>query len=175
MNIKRDLSNASDVMPDTSIKNMIVLHMTAGGSLPSADSTLDKSDKINVHYIIERDGLIQQRMELNNWAFHTGLRETSKRSIGIELVGWAALSYVNCKYLTWTKKEIPADEVVKVKPYNGVRFYHKLTDAQVTALRELITYIKTQQPITVIISHAKLSNQRTDYPPDYPQIQEFLT
>lgn len=167
--------DAKDMVQEVTTKTMIVLHGTAGGTAEGANAELDKVNKINVHYVIERSGIVYKRVQERYWAYHTGTKATSRISIGIELVNWCNLTEEDGKYLTWTKKEIPPDQVVPVDPpFRGVKFYQKLTDTQILVLKELIDQIKSRHPINKIVFHSSLSKQRTDFPPDFAQLKDFL-
>lgn len=186
MNIKHDIDPA-DWYDEQTKKDLIVIHGTAGLGYPGIDTTLDKADKINVHYVILRDGTVIQRIPESAWAYHTGDRASSMRSIGIECECWVTAQKTGKKYFTLgyaKKREIPAAEIIELKPFRGVRHFHLLTPIQKAALHELIGILQRRYGIPNIwhrevnslptaqkkgvITHAVISEKRLDFPPDYP-------
>lgn len=188
MKIIYDLSPETDFINDYTIKDLIVIHGTAGLNYPGIDATLDIKDRINVHYVILRDGTLVQRMPENAWAYHTGNKASSIRSIGIECETWVNAvkkgdRYFNVGYSSQT--EIPAAEIIRLKKFRGYEYYHILTDLQKDTLAELIVRLASRHPIPLIwtrdvkdynfyikgiTTHACLSVNRLDYPSDYPLV-----
>jgi len=182
-----DPSPKTDWFDEWTIKNLIVLHGTAGLTYTGIDATLDIEDRINVHYVITRDGLIRQRFPESGWAYHTGYKESSQRSIGIELESWVIAQKLDGKFYNAGynfKKEIPADEILELQPFRGIKYYHALTKKQKDVLYLLILELQSRHPIPAdwhreinslptaqkkgIITHAVIKSTRYDYPPDYP-------
>jgi len=80
---------------------LLVLHDTASRITPlNAAGYLQNNDvKVSVHFVLERDGYLQQQVPLNRGANHAGKSEyNGKRgcnnfSIGVEIVNPGRLSY----------------------------------------------------------------------------------
>lgn len=175
-----------DFVNGVSDKDTIVIHATAGGSLVGAEATLAAKDRVNVHYIIDRDGSIYRYIDEKYWAYHTGVQSLCKRSIGIEMVCYLTVQKVDEKFYTLyhPPKEIPADEIIQLKSFRGLEYYQTLTQKQKTSLCWLLSDIKSRHQIGKniyrmpgkipieslrgVITHAVVSTKRYDYPPDYP-------
>ena len=78
---------SADCIRQVTVKDTIILHYTAGGTLSGAEAELKKPDTINVHYILDRDGAVYQYFDEKHWAYHTGANNWNKRSIGIDTKG----------------------------------------------------------------------------------------
>lgn len=174
MNIIQKLS--SDYIAQETVKKMIVLHYTAGGTMSGAEATLAIKDYVNVHYGIDDDGTIYQYLPEKYWAYHTGTnKKDGMESIGIEIRSWGHLKRVRNQLLTWTNKVIPWDKVVRCKPFRGYEYWEKLTPQQIQAAKELILAIRSRHPITKVVTHAMLKTTKLDFPPDYSGISELIT
>lgn len=126
--------------------NLVVLHATAGASAKSSiDHLRDKG--LSYHYIIARDGkdatwtsesdgseaVIFQCVPVENSAFHASTRIPVPGTDGGRVNKWAiGISLANIQ--------------------NGQELY---TEAQITALRELLAALKTSMPsLTYLTTHA---------------------
>ena len=166
---------STDFIAQTTIKKMIVLHYTAGGTMSGAEATLAIKDYVNVHYGIDDDGTIYQYIPESFWAYHTGTnKKDGMESIGIEVRCWGHLKRVRNQLLTWTGKVIPWSKVVRCKPFRGFEYWEKLTPQQIQALKELILAISSRHPIERVITHAMIKPTKLDYPPDYPDIDDMV-
>ena len=67
----------------------IVVHSTEGGFHGSVRWLQNPRARASAHFVIGRDGGIVQLVHLSDVAWHAGNRKLNRRSIGIELVGWA--------------------------------------------------------------------------------------
>lgn len=162
---------STDFFTTLHTKELVILHGTAGGSEVGAMATLDIKDKIDVPFVIGRQGQIYQRFDPKYWAYHTGTAAICRKSIGIELVWWGWLDLVNDKFLTWTKKEIPKSEVIELPEYMGKRFFHILTPEQIYSCYWLLLKLRSDIPtIQKVETHARYSKLRYDYPPGFPNI-----
>ena len=161
---------SADCIRQVTVKDTIILHYTAGGTLSGAEAELKRPDTINVHYILDRDGKAYRYIDESHWAYHTGANNWNKRSIGIEIVNWGQLRLHNDKYLPWTMRESQAvnpDSVLHLKPFRGAEYYEELTPAQVDALPQLIADICSRHEIIHIKTHAEVNGQKADFPPDH--------
>jgi N-acetyl-anhydromuramyl-L-alanine amidase AmpD len=165
-----------DYVKQSTAKNLIVLHYTAGGTLAGAESTLAIKDYINVHYCIDRDGKIYQYFPEKYWAYHTGTGlADAKRSIGIELVNWGHLTRISDVLFSWTDKKIPWAQVQRCKPFRGYEYWQKLTAEQEASVKWLVWDIKARWKGINVCTHAQLKTTKLDYPPDFPVIKDLIT
>lgn len=171
---------SADHIRQVTVKDTIILHYTAGGTLAGAESELAKPDTINVHYILDRDGLVYQYIDERYWAYHTGANNWNKRSIGIEIVNWGQLLDVNGMYLPWTRRASQAvapEMTEKCVMFRGSEYYERLTNDQMLTLPELIADIMSRHDIIHIKTHAEVNTGKADFPPDhgiYAVIDSFL-
>lgn len=184
LKIRQNPAPVGDYYQDRTIKNLFILHMTAGLGFYGIDGTLDQVNHINVHYLIMRDGTVYQNLPEDYWAFNTGDRGTSMRGISVELEGWCDVVLKNGKFYSWTGKEVPSSEVIKLNKFRGKEYFQTLTPVQKTALWQLFDEVSTRHPIPKImhkeksnlpiskikgiVYHSVISDKRLDYPPDYP-------
>lgn len=132
-------------------KKFIFLHHTSGASAASAVSWWNtKPDRVSTPFIIERDGTIFQTFDEKYWAYALGVKGATameKSSIHIELVSWGGLNYNDSerKFLTYTKHEIPDNEVVLLPfSWRGYKAFHCYTDPQIESLRQLIVELRKE-------------------------------
>ncbi|HEU0335491.1 MAG TPA: N-acetylmuramoyl-L-alanine amidase [Gaiellaceae bacterium] len=67
----------------------IVIHSTEGGFRGSVSWLQNPRARASAHFVVARDGGVVQLVHLSDVAWHSGNRKMNRRSIGIELVGWA--------------------------------------------------------------------------------------
>lgn len=165
---------SNDYKREITVKDTIICHFTAGGSLAGAESTLAKPDGVNVQYIIDRDGTICHYFPDEFWAHHCGKKMWSKRSIAIEIVNWGGLTQsVDGLWLPWTGKKsqaVPESQVVHLPPWRGYEAWQLLTPEQVDALSELLARLIVQHPIRILKTHADIVFYKTDFHPRFEQI-----
>lgn len=163
--ITRDPLLAGQYLTTSESKNAIFLHFTAGWDNPHAvvrDWNSDKRGAVGTRYVIggrhpqtladKYDGDIIETMPANGYAWHLGIGNTSvhRRSVGIEICNTGALRKVGNKYLMWADKEVSSSEVVDLKTeFRGFRYFHKLTDAQLSALKVLLIKIGNDTGIDI--------------------------
>ena len=116
--------NPSQYFTDQTNKNQIVLHHTVSGGKWGIDAIkgdinhfYEQEAKIAVHFIISRDGTINQLFSIKNWGYHLGIPQKTfndynihlsedhlldKKSISIEIDSWGPLLQDNV-----TKKWYP--------------------------------------------------------------------
>lgn len=146
-------------------KQQIYLHHTAGSA--SAINTAGGWSKDALHIatafvvagniksIREKDGDIIQCFGSKYWAYHLGLKTSHFKamkvpfknldspSIGIEICNWGPLTKkADGTFLNYLKKPVPANEVTTLtQPYKGFIHFHKYTDAQIAAVKDLLVYL----------------------------------
>lgn len=158
-------------------KTTIYLHQTAGGNRPdftiqgwNADrnatggrlavatsyvigglsTTVGKDGKYDSSY----DGVIYCAFEDKYWAHHLGTKlpnnsQLNKQSIGIEICNYGPLTKTaDGKFINYVNKEVPADMVVELPiAFKGFKYYHKYTDKQIQAVKELLIDISLRHKI----------------------------
>ncbi len=150
---------------EETVKTQIYLHHTAGNA--SAINTYkgwqDNVERIATHFVISNsgvndgvnDGEIIQGYDLEHWAYHLGIKESTfnslglryksldKISIGIELCAWGQLTLKENTFYNYVGKVIDPDDVTTLdKPFKGYRYWHSYSDAQIDSLAELLIYIR---------------------------------
>lgn len=83
--------------PEPTLKSLIVLHHTVGGSWRSTfDWWRTTPERIGTAYLVERDGTIFEVFDPRSWAYHLGLRgagsRVDRRAIGIEICSEGGLT-----------------------------------------------------------------------------------
>lgn len=144
----------------------LFLHHTAGGPNPIATSDIWNNDtrgKIATEFIIggqsvngketKWDGIIVKCMPDGAYANHLGDNGSQSmhiNSIGIEVCNFGQLSKIGENYKTYTGTIVHKDQVCDLGfEFRGSRYYHKYSDAQIEALRELILFIKERDGIDI--------------------------
>lgn len=149
-------------------KKQIVIHHTASG--PSAKQNIDywKSDPVAVAtaFVIGKDGIIYQAFGSKYYAAHLGVTSAMlhalgfadyatrcdklhKESVGIELTSWGGLNKKNGKWRSYANAIVPDADVERYTPkFRGFSGFEKYSDAQITALRELLLYLCDKFEIT---------------------------
>ena len=124
-------------------KDIIVLHGTGGGNVSGCVSSFTPS-RVSVPYVIDRNGDIYKLYDeaFDHWHAGGNFRDVSLRSIGIEIVCWNHLTLNSGKYYTWTKKEIPANDVkVFDRVWRGSKYFQKITEEQHSSVETLLDYL----------------------------------
>lgn len=176
-------------------KKFLFLHHTAGSTASGAMASWAADPaRIATPYVIDRDGTIYETYDPKYWAYHLGVKgmtSMEKASIGIEIVSWGQLLLKNGKYITYTGRVVPIEEVSKVK-WRGFDYYHEYTPEQIASLRVLIPYLmerfkiplqpnrnnfwEYQNPATLpagIWSHTTVRRDKVDIFPQ-PEITELV-
>lgn len=146
-------------------KKQIYLHHTAGNAsaINTASGWAKDAQHISTAFIVagklkstkEKDGDIIQCFGSKYWAYHLGLKTAhfkkmnlpyinlDKQSIAIEICNWGPLTKkADGTYLNYLKKPVPATEVCTLAaPYKGYIYFHKYTDAQIAAVKDLLVYL----------------------------------
>jgi hypothetical protein len=155
--------DSDEYIKEECAKYQIYLHHTAGNA--SARNTVsnwnnDKRGRIatcitisNTGATNSQDGEVVQAFSSKYWAYHLGLknehfqrfdtpyRPLDKHSIGIELCAWGPLELRGGKFYNYVNREVLADQVCELEsPFKGHIYYHKYTDAQIEAVRNLLIY-----------------------------------
>lgn len=157
---------------ETTKKDTIYIHHTAGGHRPDwtiAGWNSDKSKsgqqlRVATSFVIgglstgapdaSWDGVICKCFPEENWAHHLGLGAPNNaalnaKSIGIEICNYGPITLSNDgKYYNYVNKPVPASMVAELPtPFQGYKFYHKYSDKQIAALKELLIDLSTRYKI----------------------------
>lgn len=142
---------------------IVILHDTASRlEKGSAAQYLRTSKQVSVHFVIERDGTIEQQVPLNRSAWHAGNSSYHGRngcngfSIGIEIVNPGKMTpRGEFKAVSWWGEEFDFDRDVlvdKTTPEHGHGVWMAYTSEQIdaveTLLRALFDGIPTLKDIT---------------------------
>jgi N-acetyl-anhydromuramyl-L-alanine amidase AmpD len=152
--IKKHLTNGQYLTADYE-KTSLFLHHTAGPTAEGAWNWWNETpERVGTPFIIDRNGKVVECFDPKYWAFHLGIvgddNYHEMHSVNIELVSCGKLYkdtdnkfkfyplYPNKMY----PQIIPDNEVyIFSEPWRDNLYYHKYTDAQIEALKELIPYI----------------------------------
>lgn len=169
-----DRNTSCDFKRQRTVKDTIVVHFTAGGSLAGAEATLARPDSINVHFIMDRDGQVYRYFPEMYWAHHCGNTSWSKRSISLEIVNWGGLKPdQDGLWLPWTGKKanaVPRERIFFCKEWRGYSAFEMLTPQQESALPEFLAWIAERHPIENLMTHADVVTYKTDFPPTFYQV-----
>ena len=140
-------------------KTQILLHYTAGSQKQDkGKSTIDSLNTrgLSYHYIIDANGHVEQLIDETYRAYHAGGTGNTKisantNSIGISLqnYGWGKdenTSSYGKMSAGQTRNVRLIDFNKKPKPYKGQTWGQEITDAQLTALKNLYKEIVSRNP-----------------------------
>lgn len=163
--IKEHLLRAGQFINSVTKKTYIFIHHTAGWNNPYAvidDWNSDARGAIGTHYVIggpsikgdlKFDGEIVRCISERNHAYHLGGNLPSKLttdSISIELCNFGQLTQRNGKFYTYTNAECPKNQVLELpKSFRGHKFWHKYSNAQIQALKDLLIDIGKRNGISI--------------------------
>lgn len=148
-------------------KEYIFLHHTAGWNNPYTtikNWADDDRGKIATKYVIGginpktsdmlHDGVIVQSFPENGYAWHLGAVDQymHQHSIGIEICnfGWLTKSGVN--FYTYTNTLVNKAMVCELGyEFRGYRYWHRYSDKQISAVKELLLYLSKIHKIDLSI------------------------
>lgn len=135
-------------------KTSLFLHHTAGLSAEGAWSWWNQTpERVGTPYIIDRNGVIVECFNPKIWAYHLGVRGDDNyhemHSVSIELVAGGRLYKEGAEFRFYPLypnklyyKIIPEEDVfIMDKEWRGHLYYHIYTEAQISALKELMRLI----------------------------------
>jgi N-acetylmuramoyl-L-alanine amidase len=144
----------------------VVLHYSATGSLEETiDLFLRKGPRVSIHYVIDRDGLIIQMVDLDKKALHAGESEFLGRtgvndfSIGIELVNWGLLREREGVFFAWPD-EYGTAYTGQSPVHVGGQWWEPFTGMQYRVLAELIRQIRVHYPAITsdrVVGHDRIA------------------
>jgi hypothetical protein len=144
----------------------LFLHHTAGNENPIACVDMWNNDtrgKIATEFVIggtsingkntKWDGIIVKCMPDGGYGAHlgdNGSQSMHVNSVGIEVCNFGPLTKVGNVFKTYTGSIVHPDQVCDLGfKFRGFQYYHKYTDAQIEALRELILFIAERDGINI--------------------------
>jgi predicted RNase H-like HicB family nuclease len=142
------------------------LHHTAGAENPFAvvdQWNDDTRGKIATEFLIggpsvngkstKYDGVIVKCMPDGGYGAHlgdNGSQSMHVNSVGIEVCNFGQLTKVGNVFKTYTGTIVHPDQVCDLGfKFRGFQYYHKYSEAQIEALRELILFIKERDGINI--------------------------
>jgi len=161
---------------ETVEKTVFYLHHTAGGHRADyvisgwdTDDTIDKLGKksprsVATAFVIGGsstrdpkdtafDGKIYRAFDDKLWAHHLGTTQANNRtlnkiSVAVEICNYGQLKKgTDGKFYNYVNGIVPPDMVCELdKPFRGFKYYHKYTDKQIAATKELILAMKAKYP-----------------------------
>ena len=159
INIRRNHLPSSEYFTEKTEKHWLFLHHTAGWHNPYQTINIwakDRIGKIATEFVIggqsvkggdnKFDGDIVQAFPDGCYAWHLGAcsRDTHKKSVGIEICNFGSIK--NGK--TYAGVVADQSQVVELdKAFRGNKFWHKYSDKQLKATKELILYIANRDNI----------------------------
>jgi len=146
---------AKEYLPEVQPKDLIVLHFTAGRSARSAfDTWAGHPARIATAYVVDPDGSIYELFDPAHWAFHLGVKGTSRhdrRSIGVEIANVGPLKpdpndpdRLNWWPNDWGARWCRRDEHDKYieAPFRTIRFFASMPAVQQDAVAQLVSYLR---------------------------------
>ena len=159
---------------ETIKKDTIYIHHTAGGHRPdytiagwNADKTKNGQQlKVATAFVIgglsitdkdaSWDGVICRCFPEDKWAHHLGLTATNNgqlnsKSIAIEICNYGPITRSNDgNFYNYVNKLVPPEMVVQLaKPFQGYTYYHKYTEMQLAALKDLLHDLSSRFSIDI--------------------------
>lgn len=138
-------------------KTQVVLHHTVSGgsAIAVAHYWARLKNKVGTCIIIDKAGIPHQLFSSRYWAGHIGghstmdrefdkfelpYRNTSKNSIGVELIAWGGLEKKEDKYYNYYGREHKGPISTLEAPYRGYKYYDPYTPEQIAILKGLLYY-----------------------------------
>jgi N-acetyl-anhydromuramyl-L-alanine amidase AmpD len=144
-------------------KDLLVLHFTAGSSASSAvNSWLANPSRVATAYVVDVDGTIYETFPPSNWAWHLGVTDQAheRRSIGIEIANVGPLepdahdpAQLNWWPREWREPYCRRDEAGRYveQLYRGKRYFAAFPDRQVEAVGGLARHLCERFDIPKVI------------------------
>lgn len=176
----------TDYFPSSKDIQRIIYHFTAG-NMPGCETWLGQPDKINVPYILQRDGQFNEYFDVSKFrAHHTGVG-LSEESFGLEIENWGPLKMMWGYLMPWTewgktketmdmRKAVSPERALFVKNgFRGIFWFELLTKAQEEVLGDWTRLmIDTYPTINRLQTHAEINSNKTDFPPTFKQVYDVI-
>lgn len=163
---------------------IVVLHDTASrlGKGVAARDLADNDRKVSVHFVVERNGHIQQQVPVNKRANHAGKSNYHGRnncndfSVGIELVNPGRMQSRGVDAIAWYGERFNVHEYGiqnMTTPQHGSGSWMPYTDSQIEAVIKLLrTLFLSFDTLTDITTHWYISpGRKSDTNPLFPLAQ----
>lgn len=151
----------SQYIPETTRKDLIVLHHTVGGTARGTFNHWQaQPERIGTAYLVERDGTVYRTFPDDCWAYHLGLRGAAaaggyheRRSIGVEIASEGALAereITGEKVLWWEigKRAFPWSlAYTHPNPWRGYQHWAAYPSPQVASVIDLVDFLLTSHAI----------------------------
>lgn len=162
---------------------IVVLHDTASrlDTGNAARYLRDNDAKVSVHFVVERDGSVEQQVPINRRANHAGKSHYHGRkgcngfSIGIEIVNSGRMTRLSATHaLTWFGKKFNIEEhgIQDITtPEHGQGLWMPYTEEQITSVIQLLEALFHRQTheLTDIRTHWYISpGRKVDTNPLFP-------
>lgn len=173
--IERHISN--NYFRQLSNKIGLMIHGTAG-NMPGAEEWLNfKTEKVNVPFILLRNGDINEYFKPKYWAYHTGVGKC-RNYIPLEIENWVNLTLTDGYFLPWTKEKkqaVAPERVLTVNNFRGYEYFEMLTHKQLISLDQWFDYILDLFPCLIeFTTHAEVNQKKLDFPPDFFQVYDII-
>ncbi len=150
--------------PDT-----VVVHYTAGVSARSSAEFLAREEvKASAHVVIGRDGKVFQLVPFDTEAWHAGRSRHAGRSnlnrysVGIELDNLGRLEYRDGRFMAECGVAVDPREVYVDETGEEATFWHRYTEQQRAALREVCGLLCRHYPVRHVVGHADITERKQD-------------
>lgn len=165
--------------PQTTAKDMVVLHFTAGARADSAIATFRNAPKafgypVSTHYVVDIDGTVSRLFSEDFWSYHLGITGAAaenhrhdKRSVAIEIANVGPLRQKGEMLNYWPPAVSPSGlasfktpfcqvseptKYVKLPtPWRGESYFAAFPRLQVDAVAELVDDICTRLRIEKLV------------------------
>ncbi|MEM1293732.1 MAG: N-acetylmuramoyl-L-alanine amidase [Verrucomicrobiota bacterium] len=155
-----------------------IVHFTAGALNGDNATRYGVNQGSYCYYVIGPDGTVYQNFPLNRWGYHAGKSSwpslgsgVSTKLVGIEVVNAGRVTkQSDGTFKPWFNLKLNEDDVRYASARQNVKkgWYHKYTDAQETALVELLQWLKTNAPdifsFENVLGHDEVAPSRKDDP-----------
>lgn len=125
------------------------------------------------YFLIDREGVVYQCAPLDKWGYHAGTSShpklgtsVSRYLVGIEVMASGTMKKQGDKWVSWFGHAVSDSEVRTSGKKDNIAAgtYHKFTVAQEGALKDLILWLKRNNPdvfdLDLVIDHAEASPGR---------------
>lgn len=153
-------------------KQRIVLHYTAGGLVGDFSTLALSKNKINVAFLIARNGKIIQLFHPDYWAYHLGKgavggnESQSKRTIAIEISNWGWLDLKGEVLYTYTGLPYchisETDKYIKTQKFRDKEYWATFTEEQYKSLKDLLLVLTSKYKIPYVFLPESERNEYTD-------------
>lgn len=166
----------NNYVKEESFKKQIVLHLTLSGNGIDGDIAHWKNNysTVSTHFIIERDGTINQLFDTKYWSRHLGINNKvfkqnnlpvlnlDKHSIGIEIDNWGGLKKIQSNLyetIYGNKINLTDDRVIYIKEgFMGFQHFEQLTFKQLKSIKQLLLKLSIEHKIPLVYNKDDMYN-----------------